>query len=168
MDFQVPRTPSPPNPGTLLNSADERSKSRCSVDFLAVSDFVPHGSANIHFCMTVQMLGTGFEGAIVFILSRAPGDAGRDCANGIVASSLITAVLPSDTTGRRACHWASLCATPRHTDSFARSFEVHTWPRMNLYRRPFWKRASSGGARPCCARRECDVNSPERGQPCRA
>ena len=48
----------------------------------------------------------------------------------------------------------------RITYSRLRSSGVHTCPRTNLYKRPFWKRARRGGARSCWANKECEIVSP--------
>ena len=53
------------------------------------------------------------------------------------------------TIGRTACHSPNLRATPRQTASRVKSSGLQTFPRMNLYKRPFAKRASRGGARLC-------------------
>ena len=70
------------------------------------------------------------------------------------------AVGPSETIGKTACHSPNLLATPLQTGSFVKSSGLHTRPCMNLYMRPLWNLASSGGARLCCESSECDVASP--------
>lgn len=63
-------------------------------------------------------------------------------------------------TGRTACHSASLLATPRHTDGLLRSVGFATYPGMKLYKKPFLNIARRGGARLWLARIACDSISP--------
>lgn len=72
--------------------------------------------------MTVQTLGVGFKGVIALISSSEAVDIGADDLSGTsMPASAITAVLSAETMGRVACHWPSLRATPRQTDSDVRS-----------------------------------------------
>ena len=102
------------------------------------------GRAKTHFCMTVQTFGVGFEGVIALMSFSGIVDIEADDLSGTsMPASVITAVFPGEIMGRVACHCPSLRATPRQTGSDVRSSEVLTCPGMNLYMRPFWKRASN-------------------------
>ena len=137
-------TPLPPKPGLLPKSATVRSSSFWRTFFRCTSISVVAGNAKTHFCMTVQTFGVGFEGVIAFISSSEAVDNVADDLSGTsIPASATTAAFPAEIMGRVACHCPSLRATPRQTDSEVRASEVLTFPLMNLYRRPFWKRASS-------------------------
>ena len=160
-------TPSSPRPGVSPNSDTVRSSSSCNNFFRLISASLVVGRAKTHFCIMVHTLGVGFPGVMALIWSN-DGDAfgtskvrGTSCS----ASSML-AVRSADMIGKVACHSPSLRATPRQTGSRVRSSDVHTRPLMNLYIRPFWKRASSAGASLCCESNEWDTASSVRCESC--
>ncbi len=160
------RTPSLPRPGVFPNSATVRFSSFWRTDFLVFSVSVAVGKACIHFCITVHKLGVAFPGVMALMASiacfeRLRFGVDRGSGSPISGSSKIVAgASVSAIRGSRACHSPSRRATARQTSSRLRSSGLQTWPRMNLYMRPFWKRARSGGARLCWARSECEAVSP--------
>ena len=142
------------------NSDTVRSSSSCNTCFRLISASLVVGRANTHFCIMVHTLGVGFPGVMALIWSREGDDFGTSKVRGISCSaSLTVAVRSADMMGRVACHSPSLRATPRQTRSRVKSSGVHTRPLMNLYMRPFWKRASSAGASLCCESSEWDIAS---------
>lgn len=153
--------PSSPKPGVLLNSTTVRSNSACSTSLRLLSASVASGKAVIHFCRTVQSVGTVLAG-IVGQIFRERGDSlilrANTSASTVKAST--PSLSPADTTGRIPCHSPRFRATPRQIDSRLRSSGLQTCPRTNLYSRPLRNRARSGGARSCWASNECETVSP--------
>ena len=109
------------------------------------------GRASIHFCITVHRFGVPFPGVMPLIAAFERVGLHADSEFGSPGSN---------TMGNRACHSPSRRAMPRQTSSRVRSSGVQTRPLMNRYSRPFWKRASSGGARLRWESRECEIVSP--------
>ena len=153
-------TPSSPRPGVSPSSDTVRSSSSCNTFFRLISASLVVGRANTHFCIMVHTLGVGFPGVMALICSKEGDDFGASKVSGISCSaSSMLAVRSADMIGKVACHSPSLRATPRQTGSRVKSSDVHTRPLMNLYMRPFWKRASSAGASLCCESSEWDTAS---------
>ncbi len=160
-------TPSSPRPGVSPNSDTVRSSSSCKTCFRLISASLVVGRANTHFCIMVHTLGVGFPGVMALIWSRDGDDFGTCMVRGTSWSvSLTLAVRSADMMGKVACHSPSLRATPRQTGSRVKSSGVHTRPLMNLYMRPFWKRASSAGASLCCESSEWDIASSVQSESC--
>ena len=158
---EVRITPSLPRPGlspssfNVLSSSFRRRGCRC----FSASVFT--GRARIHLCMTVQMLGVGFPGVMPLIVSDEGDDFECEPRRDIpVSFSCTAAVETPETMGKTACHSPNLLATPLQTGSFVKSSELHTRPCINLYMRPLWNLARSGGARLCCESKECETASP--------
>jgi len=129
------KAPEPPIPGVLPSNVVRLVNSLFSSSRRVDCAVVLVGSASIHFCMVVHILGMGLPGVSVAIAARE--------ARLLLAVSCEGAghVLLMLDIGSVACHSPSLCATPRHTSGRRKSAGVHTLPCMNLYRRPFSNRA---------------------------
>ena len=160
-------TPSSPRPGVSPNSDTVRSSSSCNTCFRLISASLVVGSANTHFCIMVHTLGVGFPGVMALIWSKEGDAFGTSKVRGTsYSASLMLAVRSADMIGKVECHSPSLRATPRQTGSCLKFSGVHTRPLMNLYMRPFWKRASSAGASLCCESSEWDTASSVRSESC--
>ena len=160
-------TPSSPKPGVSPSSDTVRSSSSCNTCLRLISASLVVGRANTHFCIIVQTLGVGFPGVMAMIWSREGDFFGTSKSRGTSCSASSTlAVRSTDMMGKVACHSPSLRATPRQTGSRLKSSGVQTRPLMNLYMRPFWKRASSAGASLCCESSEWDIASSVQSESC--
>ena len=154
-------TPSLPRPGRSPSSFTVRLSSFCKHCCRCLSSSVSTGRARIHFCMTVQMFGVGLPGVVALRVSNEGAVFKYESSRDVPVCPFCTVVVgPSETIGKTACHCPNLLATPLQTVSFVKSSGLHTCPCINLYMRPLWNLARSGGARLCCESKECEVASP--------
>lgn len=156
-------TPSRPRPGRCPSSSIVRWSSLPNVIFLCFSESVWVGRAHIHWCNTVHMVGAACSAAKTLMASgNWLGLAGKNEGSFLPFGfsfmfDLFGPVFKS--TGSRACHSAKRRATPRQIYSRLRSSGVQTRPQIKRYSSPFWKRASSGDARPYWDSKEWEMHS---------